>query len=67
MSALNRRLSALEDKVKPTPLAPHLKQWLGIKLTPAEQEEADCYEAAPDFGDVDWSKFSPEVREWLQQ
>jgi len=67
MSALNRRLAALEDKVKPTPLAPHLKQWLGIKLTPAEQEEADRYVVEPDFDDVDWSEFSDEVREWLQQ
>ena len=67
MSRMEKRIEALEGRAEPTKLAPHLKAWLGIELTPAEQAEADRLLIDADFDDVDWSEFSEEVREWLQQ
>tara|TARA_R100001129_G_scaffold127506_1_gene89580 strand:- start:685 stop:891 length:207 start_codon:yes stop_codon:yes gene_type:complete len=66
MKALDRRLSALECASPREPLAPHLKQWLGMTLTPEEQKVADAHVFESDGDDVDYSKFSPEVRAWLQ-
>lgn len=65
MKAIDRRLAALERTAPLEALAPHLKQWLGIALTPEEQEEADHYVIDWDWDEVDWSEYSPEVREWL--
>ncbi|WP_324260769.1 hypothetical protein U4960_11480 [Altererythrobacter sp. H2] len=65
MSALNRRLSALEGARRESSLSPWAKQWLGIQLTGEEQERVDN-ESPPEF-DGDLSGFSKEVREWLQQ
>ena len=67
MSRMGKRIEALEGRAEPTKLAPHLRAWLGIELTPAEQEEADGHVLDTESDDVDWSQFSEEVRVWLQQ
>lgn len=64
MSALTRRLDKLETKA-PT-ACPMVKRWLGILLTPEEEAEADRISAEPSSGDVDWSNYPSEVREWLE-
>lgn len=63
-----QRLELLEAREVERPeLSPHLKEWLGIKLTPTERAEIERTVLDTDFNEVDWSEFSPEVREWLQR
>lgn len=65
MAQLSKRISALESSSSGARLHPALRRWLGIQLTEAESIEADNY--VPPAGETDWSSYSPEVRQWLQQ
>ena len=67
MGALHRRLDKLEATPLRSNLPPHLKEWLGIELTPSERLDLNRHSVEADFDEVDWSEISDEVRQWLQQ
>ncbi len=64
MGHLGKRLTALERSNPQSKVHPHLKRWLGVELTEEERLVAECY-IEPDFDEVNWEDFSPEVREWF--